>query len=185
MQFTEKQKQVLIVGLLFCGILLAFTIYFQFMFFKADVAAAKKDAAKKETEIANLEKDIRQMREFINNDEELARLQERVEIAKKRLPSDPQAIQFLELLRDSLQKTNVSFSRIEKESTVTRSMYNEIPYVVKGSARYHEFGQFINLIECHPERFLRVSEFTLDNNNNRPTIHPMNVRISTFMFEAG
>ncbi|MBX3730155.1 MAG: type 4a pilus biogenesis protein PilO [Candidatus Sumerlaeia bacterium] len=185
MHFTEKQKQVLTVGLLLCGVLLIFTLYFQFMFFKEAVEEARKAQTAASAEITKLNGDIKRMQDFIRNDEELKRLQARVEVAKRRLPSDPQAIQFLEVLRDSLQKTNVSFTRIEKLATVNRRLYEEIPYRVRGAARYHEFGQFINLIECHPERFMRVSEFTLDNNDARPTIHPMNIRISTFMFGAG
>lgn len=185
MNLTEKQKQVLVLGLVFCGILLGFTLYFQIMFFSKDVANAKTETDKKQAEIKTLQAEIDKMNAFIRNDAELRQLEEKVAFAKKRLPSDPQAIQFMELLRDSLQKTNVGFTRIERTNPIVRTLYQEIPYLVKGSARYHEFGQFLNLIECHPERFLRVSEFTLDNSTNRPTVHPMNVKISTFMFQTG
>lgn len=184
MELTEKQKQILIVGLLFCGVLLVFTLYFQFMFFAKDMKEANKQAKKLSGDRDKLTKQIDTMTRFIENDEERQALRERVEVAKKRLPSDPESLQFLELLQDCLSKTGVSFTQIAQERAVNRSMYQEIPYAIQGSARYHEFGEFVNLIECHPERFMRISEFSLKNNNNRPTIHPMTVRISTFMFKG-
>lgn len=180
---TEKQKQTLTVGLV-VAVLLAFILgYWFFMNVRADVARSREEQAKLTTEIADTKARLVEIDNFLKNRGELQKMLDEVNKAKRRLPSDPQAIEFLAILTDSLNKTGVGVSEVTPQAQVSRSMYTEIPYLIKGSARYHEFGQFLNLIECHPERFMRVSGFRLLKNDKRPSIHPMEARIQTFMFK--
>lgn len=181
---TEKNKQALIVGVVLGALLLFLIGYFYFISVKPALAAGVKARAKLTTDVEALEKQMKAMQELINDKEKLADMERVVATARKRLPNDEQAIEFLGILRDSLAKTGVSQNMISKEKTLKRSVYSEIPYKIKGSARYHEFGQFVNLIECNPERFMRVTDFKLSNNNKRPSIHPMDVGISTFMLPS-
>jgi len=180
---TEKQKQTLTVGLLVAA-LVAFVLGYWFAVnVQADVKAARAKQAELAKEIADSKARIAEIETFLKNRGELEKMLEEVNRAKRRLPSDAQAIEFLAVLTDSLNKTGVSVSEVTPQPQVPRSMYTEIPYLIKGSARYHEFGQFLNLIECHPDRFMRVSTFRFLKNDKRPSIHPMEARIQTFMFK--
>lgn len=184
MQLTETQKQVLVIGVIVGFVAIFAVIYVQFMVFSDRKTESQEWIERAQGEIRTVRDELRTMQRFMENESERAELEARVDSARRRLPSDPQAQQFLEILRDTLVNTGVSFSYLSPESTVRRSMYDEIPYSIRGNARYHEFGQFINIIECHPERFMRVTGFTLRNDARRPSVHPMEVGISTFMFRG-
>jgi len=182
MVLDEKQKQTLTVGLIVAG-MLAFIVGYSYMMF---ISPGKEENEKKvktlQADIERQEKRFGVMQRYLENADERERLLEEMEIALRRLPSDEQAIEFLSVLQDSLRKSGVTFTRVSPEEVVRRAQYSEIPYSVTGTARYHEFGQFLNLIECNPNRFMRVSNFTLSNNNRRPSVHPVEVGIKTFMF---
>jgi len=184
MQLNENQQKTLIVGVIFAVLALVAVIVLNVTYFSTQRTELQQNISTAETEITNLESERALMRSFLGNEAEHRDLMQRVEDARRRLPSDPQAFQFLEILRDTLSNTNVNFSFLSQENSIRRSMYEEIPYRVRGAARYHEFGQFINIIECHPERFMRVSTFSLSNDTRRPSIHPIEVGISTFMFRS-
>lgn len=184
MELNEKQRQALTAGLILAAAALLLTGYFYFFNFKPARETAQKEWTRTEATIATLKKDIQMMEDFASNRAEMERLMAQVEQARRRLPSDPEAVQFLQVLRDSLRKTGVGFTRVAQGRLVNRSLYSEIPYSIKGSARYHELGQFINLIECNPERFMRVNRIVMTNDYRRPSIHPVEVGISTFMFQA-
>ncbi len=182
--FTEKQKQALTVGLIFAVLLGVVVGYYYFMVASKAVASSKKKQATLTAEIDKNQKELDNINDFLADTAEQERLRVKVESAKRRLPNDPEAIEFLSILQDSLKKTGVSFTRVAPLSPINRYMYRELPYEIKGAARYHEFGQFLNLIECHPDRFMRVTRFTIQKNDKRPSIHPIEVGISTFMFKG-
>jgi len=164
---TEKNKQALIVGVVLGALLLFLLGYFYFISVKPALAAGQKSRVKLTADVEALEKQMKAMQELINNKEKLADMERVVATARKRLPNDEQAIEFLGILRDSLAKTGVSQNMISKEKTLKRAVYSEIPYKIKGSARYHEFGQFVNLIECNPERFMRVTNAWTNSRKRR------------------
>ncbi|MGF1572496.1 MAG: type 4a pilus biogenesis protein PilO [Sumerlaeia bacterium] len=181
--FTEKQKQALIAGLLGAGFLLFLVIYVNMMFFTEQKASAQASLSKANKEITDFKKEIAQMDKFLNDEDERRRLEEIVTAARNRLPSSVDAIDFIDIIREGAQRTGISFSSISPVKIRDRDTYREIPYQIKGASRYHEFGQFLNLVECHPDRFMRVNSFSIVNDSKRPSIHPVNVEISTFMFQ--
>jgi Tfp pilus assembly protein PilO len=71
---------------------------------------------------------------------------------------------------------------VKPVSPQNRVQYTEIPYTIEAHGRYHEIGQFLTLIEQNPQRFMRLRNFTAENNLERPSIHPVQMEISTFMF---
>ncbi len=180
---NEKQKQALTVGLIF-AVLLGFIIgYWYMMSVRETIERSIKKQEELAAEIKSNEARLKEIRDFMENKDELEEMLARVEKAKRRLPDDPEAIEFLAILTDSLNKTGVSVSEVSPRDPINRTMYVEIPYFIKGSARYHEFGQLLNLIECHPDRFMRVSTFKMFKNDQRPSIHPVEAQIATFMFK--
>ncbi|MCB2153981.1 type 4a pilus biogenesis protein PilO [bacterium] len=183
MVFTEKNKQALLIGLIMAAFL-GFLVGYYYWLSKPVIAKTQKERGTLNAQIKKDQAEINRMRALIENTAEREQMAEVVRRAKERLPEDRRAIEFLTLLRDSLTKTGVVQTRVAPEAPKRRALYEEIPYSVKGSARYHEFGQFLNLIECNPDRFMRVNGFSLSNDPNRPSIHPMEVGISTFMFRS-
>jgi len=184
MVLSDKEKNALAAGLILAVMLIAVLIYFHFFFFKPAIVAREKEIAKARTEIAAKKKELAEMQAFLKNQAEVEQMEQQLRRAAERLPTQPAPIEFLEELRSTLEETGVKQSRVEPRKVSSRDLYTEIPYLIQGSARYHEFGQFLNLIECNPRRFMRVSGFDLRNNDARPTIHPVSVNISTFMFRG-
>ncbi|MDX1972965.1 MAG: type 4a pilus biogenesis protein PilO [Candidatus Sumerlaeia bacterium] len=180
---NEKQKQALIGGVIGAVLLTALIIYLNMMFFSDSRTKHVADIKKFEQQIATSEKKLRDLEKVLEDEEERRRLDEIVTAARRRLPDNPEAIDFIDIIRESARRTGLSFSALKPVAIRNRDSYREIPYEVTGSARYHEFGQFLNLIECHPERFMRVNSFTMTNDPKRPSIHPVKVEISTFMFQ--
>lgn len=182
--FTETQKQVTLAGAILGVLLIAAVGYWYFMVTRPALEQNERDRARAATEVRTLTERRNEMRNVINNREEWEELQAKVEVAIRKLPSEDRAIEFLALLREGLQRTGVQQTSIVRNNTVRRNMYNEIPYTIQGFARYHDFGQFVNLIECNPERLMRVNRIDLSNNAQRPSVHPMTIGISTFAFRG-
>lgn len=181
---TEKNKQALTIGVI-VGILLAGLVaYYYFMMVRPEVIASQKRQDGLKVEIKKNQDRLAELNAYLADKNERERLVAELEAAKRRLPSDPEAIEFLDILRTSLTRTGVTFTYVGQKPMVSRGLYREIPYDVRASARYHEFGQFLNLIECHPDRFMRINAFTVTKNDKRPSIHPISVGISTFMFAS-
>ncbi len=185
MVMTEKEKTILTAGLIFAGMLLIIFIYLHFVYFAPGVEARKKQVDALVAEKKKLTADLASMQAFVKNQAEVEQMKQQITRAMAKLPSQPNAVEFLDELRTTLERTGVKQSRVEPLKPTMRNLYTELPYIVQGSARYHEFGQFLNLIECNPRRFMRVSSFDVRNNNNRPMIHPISVGMSTFMFNRG
>lgn len=180
---TEKQKQALTVGIIFAVLLTTVVVVYKIYILGPSEAQAVTSIATADKDIAKYEKDIARFDKFINDDEERLAMQTKVENARRRLPSSIEEVDFFDIIRESARRTGTSFSEISPVDIRNQQGYREIPYDIVGSSRYHEFGQFLNLIECHPDRFLRVNSFSVTNNNKRPSLHPVELQISTFIFQ--
>lgn len=181
---SEKNRQLaLVFGIL--GVLgIGFMIYFHFQFLMPDIRRWNAETEKFRGETTKANQEITKFKALIADTSERERMRGIVEAAKLRLPSDPEELGFFELLRDSLRRTGVTTSLVSPQRLVSRELYEEIPYLVRGAARYHELGQFLNVIECNPKRLMRVQRFRVTNNDKRPSIHPVEVGIATFRFKG-
>ena len=109
-------------------------------------------------------------------------LRQMIQKVIQRLPSRPDAPGFLVALVSILRQTGIIQRSVTPEETVNRTQYTEIPYEIDAFGRYHELGQFLTLVEQNPARFMRVKAMRVSNNLARPSIHPIELQISTFMF---
>jgi len=182
MALTEREKNVLSVGLILAGLCIAVFIYVHWALFSPQIRRNEATIKKTEETTRALEKELAGMKAFLQNRKEVEAMRNQLAVAARKLPSEPESLEFLKELRASLERTGMKQTRVAPKPFVPRALYTEIPYEVQGSARYHEFGQFLNLIECNPRRFMRVNSFDIKNSGTRPTIHPVTVGISTFMF---
>lgn len=182
MNFTEQQKsQLLVIGFL-AAVLLVVVVYFHFVIGRSQINQFKKQSTELRQDIADAEAELAEIRAILAQEDEMER--QRAQIAKvvRRLPSNPDAPGFLMALVSVLRTTGIIQEMVKPERVASRSQYTEIPYSIEAFGRYHEFGQFLTLIEQNPDRFMRVKSFTLTNTENRPSMHPVDLEVATFMF---
>jgi len=185
MALSEKNRQVLTMVSLLGVLLVAASVYYYFTMAKPEIAAAKKATDSANTKIADAKREIARITELKNDTAKREELERFVARAKLRLPTSAQEAQeqgFYDIIEESLRRTGASFSRLAAKPPIPRQLYFEVPYDLKGAARYHEFGQLLNVIECNPQRLMRVSTFALKNDPKRPSIHPMDLTVKTFTF---
>lgn len=182
MNLDEQAKKRLLVGLSIAAFIALAFGYWRYMILK--MTYQKWDNTQKELK-AQID-DLKERRLEINTAaqyrEQIKKKRDIVQKTAERLPDTEDAVGFYQELINILRITGVQTNRVDPREKRGRTLYTEIPYGISANCRYHEFGQFLNLIEENQKRFMRVNSFNISNNQNRPSIHPVNVEISTFMF---
>lgn len=180
--FNEKQKQSLLVGGILGGAILVIVIYFAVIKIMPQIAAFDKQAADLNDKANKDEKKLKEYQAALKDENIRKGLEEQFSRIVSRLPSNQDPLQVFELLRSYFEGTDVQFSYLDPRPQTGRGRFLEYPFIIRGSARYHEFGQLVNLIECNPDRLMRVTSMKLTNNDRRPSVKNMEVGISTFTF---
>lgn len=182
MKVTEQQKSRMMVSGFIGAVLMVIVVYFHFMIGRSQVNEMKRRDAKLTTEIADARKELKEIQALLSQKSELDRQREILHKVVQRLPSSPDAPGFLNELVGALRKTGIIQEFVKPAPPQDRSQYTEIPYTIEAHGRYHELGQFLTLIEQNPQRFMRIKKFSVDNNLARPSVHPIEMEIGTFMF---
>jgi Tfp pilus assembly protein PilO len=99
-----------------------------------------------------------------------------------KLPSTVAPEEFFKAFEKILKTTRLSYSELKPLPLLERAIYTEIPYQLVGNGRYHDFGQFLNLVEENPDRLMRIKTFVIENDDSRPSLHPIKVQLATFKF---
>lgn len=182
MTFDEQAKKTLLVGVVIAGLIIAGFAYYNFVILGPYYQRNENRLVDLDKEIKVLREQLKEINEARGYADQIAEMRKVVEEYAKRLPNTPDAPGFYQELIRILRITGVRTSRIEPKSHRQETLYTEIPYNIEGRCRYHELGQFINLIEENENRFMRINYLHITNNQDRPSIHPVSVGISTFMF---
>jgi len=182
MIFDEQAKKTLTVGGLIALIILAGFGYWHFAILKVHYKRNENVKKGLKEEIGKFRDELAEIREMEAQRDRIEEMRTMVAEARKRLPDTPDAPGFFQELIRILRITGVQTSRVDPRPQKRQALYTEIPYYIVSQCRYHEFGQFLNLIEENQNRFMRVSSFNVKNNDKRPSVHPVTVSISTFMF---
>lgn len=182
MKLTDKQKQVLLVGGILGAACLVIIVYLGFMFVRPEVAAADKKVKDLNIKIEEASDNLNKYKAFLADTGKRAQLEEAFGRVQSKLPDVQDPIEVFDLLRDYIEGTDVTFTYLDPGDQTSRERFVEYPFTIRGTAGYHQFGQLVNLIECNPDRLMRVSNFKLTNNNRRPSVHPMEIGITTFTF---
>lgn len=181
---TPQEKDVVKAGLILAIVLFGAVVYYYFYIVMEQQKRDKEAIVVIEKDIRVLKEEDRQISMAFANIGELKRKAEFLKLIERKLPDRADSQGFYQALTKILEVTNVSYSELVPKKQEVRSVYTEIPYQVICRARYHDFGQFLNLIEENPDRFMRVKTFTIDNDDARPSVHPTKVDIGTFMFNS-
>ena len=182
MTLDEQAKKTLSVGLIIAGLIFAGFAYWHFVILKIHY---KRNEGLKKTlndEIKTYRAQMKEIQEMEAQKDRIEEMRKIVAEAARRLPDTADAVGFYQELIRILRITGVQTERVAPGANRVQTLYTEIPYGVVCQCRYHELGQFLNLIEENQNRFMRVNSFDVGNNNNRPSIHPVKIGISTFMF---
>ncbi len=185
MAMSDKNRQLVTVIVLLGVLLTAGSVYFYFMMAKPAIESAEKSTEATKKKIADMEAEKAKIKAFLADRSKIEELAKTVDRAKQRLPNNTQEAEeqgFYKIVEDSLRRTGASMSRLAPKEPINRNLYFEIPYEIKGAARYHEFGQLLNVIECNPARLMRVSTFAIKNDAKRPSIHPIDLTVKTYTF---
>lgn len=182
MAMTEKNKQALLVGGILGGAIFIILVYFGMTTTLPKIKTMQEETEKAKTSAAAAQKKVADYKALLADKARYEQVQEAFMRVSSRLPSLQDPVDVFELLKGFFEGTDVQFSYLEPGRQTKRGKYMEYPFVIRGTARYHEFGQLVNLIECNPDRLMHVSTFKLANNDRRPSIHPMQVGIATFTF---
>jgi Tfp pilus assembly protein PilO len=183
MPLTDKDKKTLTIGIFIAVLLAAGVGYYYLMIVKPQIQKNEKSTAPLVKEIATLKGEYAGMKELMDQKDAIHKQVKIIEAAAQRLPQTADAPGFLEELISMLKVTGVTNHRLVQRSAIARYLYAEIPYEIVCSSRYHEFGHFLNLIEENPRRFMRVNSFKITNDKVRPSVHPITMVLSTFMFK--
>jgi Tfp pilus assembly protein PilO len=179
---TPQQKDIIKAGFVLAILIFAGAFYYYSFFVRDETARKNKQIETLKADIKKLDQELRDIQAQMANPEELKAKKEFLDKIAKKLPEREDSPGFYAALVDVLRVTHIEYSELTPLPTVSRSIYAEIPYRIKCQARYHDFGHFLNLIEENPNRFMRVKTFTIENQDNRPSIHPVTIELATFMF---
>lgn len=181
---TPKERDA-VKAFVILGIFVAAIIgYFYFWQVKPQLVKDAEQTKKLTAEIKALDDRLRAMDVAVANLEALREKQALLQAVSAKLPNSIDAPGFYQALVKILQVTRVEYSELSQQKEAVRAVYTEIPYRIVCRARYHDFGQYLNLIEENPDRFMRVKKFVIENNDKRPSVHPVTVELATFMFNS-
>lgn len=177
---NDKNKQILMVGGILGAAIFVVVAYFAFMNVLPEARKKQSKATELRADVEKKKKELAAVEARLSDPTQMRQMEERFLRISARLPPSQDPIDVFELFRGYFAGTDVSFTRLFPGTPTTAARYREYPFSVSGTARYHDFGQLVNLVESNPDRLMHVTGFKLTNNNRRPSIHPMEIGISTF-----
>jgi Tfp pilus assembly protein PilO len=181
MALNEQDKKTLQIGLFLCALILVGAVWAKFQIFSVTNTRTmgEIDAINAEVRVQQqLRNDLLDLRD---RRDEIEALASRILLASSRLPSTREAREFYGELQQIVGTTQFDWNEFHPQRERTHQLYTEIPYRIAARSNYHEFGQFLNLIEENPSRFMRISRIDITNDRDRPVNHPVDVEITTFM----
>lgn len=181
-KLTAQQKDAIKAGFILAAVLIFGVGFYWWKFTQPDVETAEKNVEKLKGEIADLTKQMREMTDAAAHLESLKEKQRLLEEVSAKLPSSVAPQEFYRAFEEILKVSRLSYSELSQLPLLERTVYTEIPYQIVGRGRYHDFGQFLNLVEENPNRLMRIKTFVIENDDATPSVHPLKVQLATFKF---
>lgn len=178
---TKQASNALLIG--FGGLVIFIVlVFFYLMVVRGTINAYQAKGTKMQTELKEMNTRLEEIKAVLAKKEEIDAQAETIRKVTRRLPSSPDAPGFLNSLVMALGTTGIVQEEVKPDKTTEMALYTEIPYDIKAFGHYHSTGQFLTLIEQSGERFMRVKNLKITNNPSRPSVHPVEMQIATFMF---
>ena len=190
---NNSSKKALMIGGFLAVIIAVSGGYYKFMFQSTEIKKIEKQIKSKETEIKQLKSEFKSLSDLEGREPQIRELLARLEEQAKRLPPEEQVPELLLNVKEMLKLTSFRFLYDQPEPRIPRDFYAEVPYVIKGTAPYHNFGQFLNLIEVNPERLMRVKkieikvqkESDIEKGIQSPFLHDIDLTIAAYVTRKG
>ena len=182
LNLNEKQKMGLVLTAFIGVVGLVLIGYFHLMIGRGIITNYQGQTDNLRKELKDLDVQLAQINKTINSQSEVEKQAETIRKITRRLPSGPDAPGFLNAMVSILGTTGIVQEEVKPDATTRLSLYTEIPYTIKAQGHYHAFGQFLTLMEQNPDRFMRIKNLKISNNIDRPSIHPIEMNVATFMF---
>jgi len=182
MALTSQQKKALIAILVLGVAFLAMAWWYWTILGKGIVEQKNVQIDKTRDKIRRLDAQLEEIRELERMKDKFAEIEAKLDQISRRLPPSPEAPEFFNALNEALRSTGIETRKIAPDKLNPLDRFTEIPYIIEAFGRYHEIGQFLTLVEENPQRFMRVKTLTIKNDENRPSLHPVDVGLATFMF---
>lgn len=179
-RFTAKQRDLSTAMGIMCALVVFGVVYMYFVIWAPEIKTLNSVVTTANDENRTVLLEIRSAEEKLNDRGEIERKTSYILKLAKMLPSTVDAPGFLNNLASALQAAKIDYNKLKPETPEVKTGYTELPYSIECNGRYHDFGQFLNLIENNPNRFLRVKKFEIAVSEKRPSIHPISLSIATF-----
>lgn len=179
---TPEQKKKVQIALLVGAVILVILGWFWISIGSKKVSGLTAQVEELKKKDADLTRQLAELRELEKMRSQYALVEARLEQVSRRLPASPEAPGFQEALSDALRSTGIDIAKLAPEKINDFDQFTEIPYTIAAAGRYHELGQFLTLVEQNSQRFMRVKSLKMVNDDVRPSLHPVDVGIATFMF---
>ncbi|MDD5422257.1 MAG: type 4a pilus biogenesis protein PilO [Candidatus Omnitrophota bacterium] len=184
--FDKNQKQTMILIVLVSVI--AFIFYLNFLLVPQLVGVfgsfvkmneARFELAKAKEDIARIDK--------LKND--LAAIQEKMDLYEKMLPAEQPISGLLENLNAVAKSSNVKITAITpnivKEDKARKDTpFQEIPIHISAKSGYHELGNFLARLEGG-ERFMKIVDIAVKSNSSNPKKHDIELVVMTYKMKKG
>lgn len=183
-QYTPQQRDTVKAGAILAAVLFAGAYAFHAYYIQPELKATTAKTTKLIAEIKELDARLTEMKNAAKNLAALRQKQELLARVAAKLPSTVAPEETFRALEEIFQVTRVDYTQLTPLPLAERETYSEIPYRLTGRGRYHDFGQFLNMVEENSKRLMRVKTFTVENDDTRPSIHPLTIELATFKFKA-
>lgn len=183
-KLNAQQKDAVKAGIILAVILFAGAYAYYAYLVQPEVKSSKDKTAKLRAEIQDLDGRLAEMDSAEANLEALREKQALLEQVAAKLPSTVAPEETFRALEEIFKVTRVDYTQLTPQPLAERETYSEIPYRLTGRGRYHDFGQFLNMVEENNKRLMRIKNFTVENDDERPSIHPLTVELATFKFKS-
>ncbi len=177
---SPKQRDFLTAFGIFVAMVIFGVGYMYFFVWSPEITTNKRTADTAREETKKITMSIREINDKLSDETGIKRKFLYVSRVANMLPSSIDAPGFLNDLASALQVTQIDYTRLSPNEPNQKIGYTELPYNIVCDGRYHDFGQFLNLIEANPKRFMRVKSFDVKMNPDRPSWHPVQLSIGTF-----
>lgn len=185
MAFNEQDTKNLQMGLFLAAIIVAGALIFKFQINKLPKQQIENQIVQLDDQIRDQQYLKNDLLNLADREAEVRAMAAEIEEASRRLPTTPEAREFYGSLVNIIRDTQLSWNELIPVRTREHQMYVEYPYTLDAESSYHDFGGLLNLIETDPDRFMRISRIDFHSEQENPTIHPMNIEITTFMLTDG
>jgi Tfp pilus assembly protein PilO len=182
MMFSESDKRTLQTAVVAGVVAMLGLFYYSWAFVNPDIGGTEKSIADLQEEIKRKEATLAELKKWEGRTNEIASIVQDLEAKVQRLPKTSEASDFLRILRDCVRRTNLSDIKIGRVRNVPMGAYEEIPYMITCRARYHDLGQFLTLVEQHPDQIMRLKTLSMASDLRRPSRLNVVVQVATFAF---